>query len=203
MEFMHSGPDIVRSEHQRWLLDHWARMRGHAALADLARSRRRRESSCRSTIWPGRRSSALDGDARFRIGFHGREARRGVRPRSSASANFSTKCSRRRISDRASSTYRQVVSSKVPIYTVSDMRDPAGRIVHHERLLLPFSHGGAETDRILASIEAASPEGPFELRDLMKSPDPAAGNCALHNDPILKCCFPIGWLRRPIFCSTV
>jgi hypothetical protein len=50
------------------------------------------------------------------------------------------------------------------------MRDPTGRIVHHERLLLPFTHNGTEVDRILASIEAASPEGPFQMRDLMKSP---------------------------------
>ena len=66
------------------------------------------------------------------------------------------------------------------------MRDPAGRIVHHERLLLPFSHGGAEVDRILASIEAASPEGPFRDARPDEIPNPAAGNCALHDDPILE-----------------
>jgi hypothetical protein len=72
------------------------------------------------------------------------------------------------------------MNGKMPVYTVSDMRDPAGRIVHHERLLLPFSLGGGETERILASIEAASPEGPFELRDLMKSPirPPVIALCA-------------------------
>ncbi len=67
-------------------------------------------------------------------------------------------------------TYRKVLSTRGPVYTVSDMRDPTGRIVHHERLLLPFTQGGGVVDRILASIEAASPEGPFEMRDLMKSP---------------------------------
>ncbi len=73
-----------------------------------------------------------------------------------------------------------MLSTRGPVYTVSDMRDPAGRIVHHERLLLPFSHGGAAVDRILASIEAASPEGPFEMRDLMKSPirPPVIALCA-------------------------
>ena len=168
MEFMQSGPDIVRSDTQRWLLDYWASLRGPGSLP----------------IWRGLNADDfavpfdnlawmdvvdVDGAARFRIGFHG--------PRL-AEAFGPIDCIGKFIDDflpppylgAALATYRQVVSSKGPVYTVSDMRDPAGRIVHHERLLLPFSLGGTEAERILASIEAVSPEGPFELRDLMKSP---------------------------------
>ena len=72
--------------------------------------------------------------------------------------------------ENALSTYRHLLSSKVPIYTVSDMRDIAGRIVHYERLLLPFGDGGPEVAHIVASLETASPEGAFENRNLMIAP---------------------------------
>jgi hypothetical protein len=50
-----------------------------------------------------------------------------------------------------------------------------GRIVHFERLLLPFSRGGVAVDRILASLETVSPEGAFDNRDILKSsPKPPA-----------------------------
>jgi hypothetical protein len=168
MEFMPSGPDIVRSDHQRWLLDYWASQRGPGSLP----------------IWRGLNANDfavpfdnlawmevvdMDGAARFRMGFHGTRL---------AEALGAVEGVGRFIDDflppaylgAALSTYGEVVRTKSPVYTVSDMRDPAGRIVHHERLLLPFSLRGVEVDRILVSIESGSPEGAFELRDLMKSP---------------------------------
>src|SRR5262249_61023408 len=60
-------------------------------------------------------------------------------------------------SDATLSTYRHVVATRLPVYTVSDMRDRTGRIVHYERLLLPFATEGSEVDRILASLETVSP----------------------------------------------
>jgi hypothetical protein len=71
----------------------------------------------------------------------------------------------------------------MPVYTIADMRDQTGRIVHYERLLLPFGHDGIAVDRILASLEVVSPEGAFENRDLMKAPPspPAFGLCTLIN----------------------
>ena len=84
---------------------------------------------------------------------------RSVWPRSTASASFSTRFLPPSYLRSRIATYRQLLSSKGPVYTVSDMRDPAGRIVHHERLLLPFGMAAREVDHILASLEAASPEG--------------------------------------------
>lgn len=66
-------------------------------------------------------------------------------------------------------TYNHAVATGLPVYTVSDVRDPTGRIVHYERLLLPFSQDGFEVHRILASLETVSPEGAFETRSLMTS----------------------------------
>ena len=175
---MHSPPDIVRSRNQRWLLDHWGSLRSHASLP----------------IWRGLQADQIRipfdhlawtevvkeaTDTRFRIGFHGAQL---------AEAFGGVECVGMFLNEilppaylgAALATYRHVVSSKAPVYTVSDMRDPAGRIVHHERLLLPFSLGGSETELVLASIEATSPEGPFELRELMKSPirPPVIALCA-------------------------
>lgn len=80
----------------------------------------------------------------------------------------------------ALATYQQVLVTRLPVYTVSDRRDCHGRIVHYERLLLPFSRDSSAVDRILISMEAVSPEGSFEHRDLMTSPTkrPAFALCA-------------------------
>ena len=81
--------------------------------------------------------------------------------------------------DAALSTFLEVVAAREPVYTIADMRDGAGRIVHFERLLLPLSHDGTSVDRVLASIEAVSPEGAFESRDLMVASPPAFAFCAV------------------------
>jgi hypothetical protein len=81
--------------------------------------------------------------------------------------------------DAALSTFLEVVTAREPVYTIADMRDGAGRIVHFERLLLPFGEDGISVDRVLASIEAVSPEGAFESRDLMAASPPAFAFCAV------------------------
>jgi hypothetical protein len=168
MEFMQSGPEIVRSDHQRWLLDYWASQRGTESLP----------------IWRGLTAGDVavpfdnlawmevvnvDGAARFRMRFHGPHLSEALGP-IEGEGKFIDDFLPPSYLGSAIATYREVVRTRGAVYTVSDMRDPTGRIVHHERLLLPFSTDGARADRILASIEAGSPEGQFELRDLMKSP---------------------------------
>jgi hypothetical protein len=179
MEFMQSGPDIVRSDYQRWLLDYWASQRGPDSLpiwrglnaADLA-------IPFDNLAWMdvvGDREEA----PRFLIRFHGRRLSEAVAPIGDE-GKFIDDLLPPPYLGAAVATYREVVRTKGPVYTVSDMRDLAGRIVHHERLLLPFSLDGTEVERILASIEAGSPEGQFELRDLLKSPTrlPVIALCA-------------------------
>ena len=178
MEFMQSGPEIVRSDQQRWLLDYWASQRRSGALP----------------IWRGLDTGdvavpldnlawldveSVDSEPRFRTRFHGARLSEALGPVGGEGKLIDDFLPPPYLGS-AIATYREAVRSKGPVYTVSDMRDPAGRIVHHERLLLPFSTDGQEADRILASIEAASPEGPFELRDLMKSPihPPVIALCA-------------------------
>jgi hypothetical protein len=168
MEFTLSGPDIVRSDHQRWLLNHWA---GQRQLATLP-------------IWHGLDVIEVavpfddlsytevvkeNGNMRFRIAFHGSRIAQAY-GRSNCIGKFLDEILPPGYSNVALSTYRQTVEGKLPVYTVSDMRDPAGRIVHYERLLLPFTIAGGETERVLASLESHSPEGQFENSGLMVSP---------------------------------
>lgn len=77
----------------------------------------------------------------------------------------------------ALATCHEVMVTRLPVYTVADMRDCDGRIVHFERLLLPFGQDAAIVDRIMVSLETVSPEGAFENRDLMKPSLPTFGLC--------------------------
>ena len=100
MEFIQSGPDIVRSDSQRRLLNYWASLRGHAPLP-IWRDLDAEEVGVPldSLAWTDVVSAHRD--MRFRIGFHGAKLIEAFGP-SSASANISTKCSRRHTSDRQS-----------------------------------------------------------------------------------------------------
>jgi len=167
MEFMHSRPDIIRSENQRCLIARWNAVRGAATLP----------------AWPALQADALpvpddnlsfldvaaaNGSARFQIRFHG--ARIGELYGSvSCVGKFLDEVVPPASREATLATYRHVVAHRAPVYTISDMRDGAGRIVHYERLLLPFAgdsvaHGVAH---ILASLETVSPEGAFDNHGLM------------------------------------
>jgi hypothetical protein len=175
MQFIRSRPDVVRSISQRALLSYWNRLRGAAELP----------------IWQGFESEELaamaenlsfqdvirsDADARFLIRFHGRRI----------SEAFGAVCQGKfldeilppRYRDAALSTYRQVLATGLPVYTVAEMRDRGDRIVHYERLLLPFRQNGVAIDRILASLETVSPEGTFDNSDIMMSKPPTFALCA-------------------------
>jgi hypothetical protein len=174
MEFISSRPDVVRSITQRWLLSYWNGLRGKDAVP----------------AWPGFRLSELasmgddltfgdviddNGTPRLFVRFQGKNV--------AEAFGFST--IGRYLDEVLPVPYRQmslatchqVIVTKLPVYTVADMRDRQGRIVHFERLLLPFEHRGTEVGRILASMETVSPEGEFDSHDLMKPKLPTFGLC--------------------------
>jgi hypothetical protein len=168
MEFTQSGPDIVRSEHQRRLLGYWGSLRGRA----------------RVPVWPGVNADdlapSLDSlavaqvvgayeDARFQLEHHGRRLAKYFGDMNCVGM-FLDELLPQPYLWAALATYREAMITGRPVYTVADMRDPTGKIVHHERLILPFTVAGSGTEKILASIEAVSPEGPFEAHALMKAP---------------------------------
>ena len=178
MEFTQSGPDIIRSDHQRRLLDHWASCRADAPLP-IWRSLNADELPVPLDNLALSQVVGEGDDARFQLEFHGKRL---------AKSFGGMECVGMFLDQilpppylwSALATYREATNSGLPVYTVADMRNPAGKIVHHERLILPFTIAGSVTERILASIEAVSPEGPFEVYELMKSPirPPVIALCA-------------------------
>jgi len=167
MNFLSSRPDVVRSSGQRWLLSYWDRLRGANALP----------------VWEGFETEELaamaeslsiqdvignDSKARFMIRFHGKRIAEAYG--SLCQGRFLDEILPPLYRDAALSTYHRVLATKLPVYTIADTRDRDGRIVHYERLLLPFSHDGVAINRILASLETVSPEGEFDNRDVLKSP---------------------------------
>jgi hypothetical protein len=66
--------------------------------------------------------------------------------------------------------YYECVARALPVYTISNIDDMYGRIVAHERLLLPFSGGHGVTD-VIASLKTISEDGGFEIRNLMRGND--------------------------------
>jgi hypothetical protein len=66
--------------------------------------------------------------------------------------------------------YAMCLQRCLPIYTIAEIDDIRGRMVAYERLLLPFSVGGAVT-HVLASLKTISADGSFEIRNLMRAND--------------------------------
>ena len=66
--------------------------------------------------------------------------------------------------------YFECVKRALPVYTIALNDDVYGRIIAYERLLLPFSEGGAVT-HVIASLKTISEDGGFEIKDLMRGND--------------------------------
>jgi hypothetical protein len=177
VEFLTARPDIVGSSTQRWLLSYWHRARGDALLP----------------VWRGLDTSELKAMAND-IGYAemvGTEynhrlllSLQGARMIEAHGAlgvgKFLDEILDEPYKQQSLATCRQSIITKLPVYTVVDLRDCNQRIVHYERLLLPFSQDGAHVHGLMASIETSSPEGAFENRNLLNSPTktPALALCA-------------------------
>ncbi len=66
--------------------------------------------------------------------------------------------------------YRECVSRRLPMFTISQVNDLYGRKVDYERLLMPFSDGEG-VSRIIASLKTICDDGGFEIRNLMRAND--------------------------------
>ena len=172
MEFISSRPDVVRSINQRWLLSKWNEMRATSPLP----------------CWKGMETkelAAMAGNLFFcDVIENAGRTRFLTRYRGKFIEEAFGKVDERRYLDEilpplyrdtALATYMQVLVTRLPVYTIAEMNDRNGRIVHFERLLLPFTRDAGKIDRVLASIEAVSPDGAFDNRGLGKSaPNPPA-----------------------------
>jgi hypothetical protein len=168
MQFAVARPDVVRAINQRWLLKFWQRH-----LADHRVPRWQAiEAADLSRVSAS--LSFLDvvggnGTLRFQIRFHGPTIGE-VYGAQDCRGKFLHDSLPEQERMQKLAPYHKAVESGRPVYTIHDVTDRNGRLVHYERLLLPFSRDGATVDRILASFEFICEDGAFESRALMTAP---------------------------------
>lgn len=163
MPFQKSSSDVIRSVRQRWLLSHWTRARAQDAVPawknldpdDLAKMA---ESLMFCDV-------AAEAGMRFLIRFRGARIAEAF---GSQEANYLDDLLPAAIREETLAAYQEAVRAKQPVFTIAETRDPTGKPVTLERLVLPFSRDGAAVDRILASLEMVSIEGGFNNRELLK-----------------------------------
>jgi hypothetical protein len=166
MQFQTARPDIIRAINQRWLFKYWNQSRGAKALPawqDLDG----REFAAMSANLSFTDVVKTADRPRFLIRYHG--SRIGEAYGSDCHGKHLDEILPATFRDAALATYWHVVAARQPVYSAADTHDKEGRLVHYERLLLPFGRNGADVDRILASLEMVSPDGAFEARNLMTS----------------------------------
>lgn len=166
MQFTPARPDAVRAINQRWLLKFWTQ---HLDGARVPRWQAVKPDDLASL---SDHLALLDvtGDTppRFRIRFHGRLIARVHGP---------TDCRGRTLDEvipapiraDALAPYAHAVRCRTPVYTIQDVSDGAGRVVHYERLLLPFAHDGKTVDRILGAYEFICADGDFDAQALINA----------------------------------
>lgn len=163
MQFSVARADVIRAINQRWLLKFWNRSRGDFPVPTWQTVEAENLASMSANL------SFLDvaragGETKFVIRFHGATI---------AQVYGLTDCRGRTLDEivpaSAVVAYQHVLDARLPVYTIYDMSDRDGRLVHHERLLLPFARDGKTVDRILASFEFFCEDGAFDNREILKS----------------------------------
>jgi hypothetical protein len=180
VEFVLSPPDIVRSANQLWLLKRWMRLRSPGRLPPLDAMTGVELAELSGNLLSADVVNGA-GPTRFLVRSCGARIMEYVGVDCGGHGKFIDEGLPAAYREAALSSFREAVSAREPVYTIADLRDRAGRIVHFERLLLPFGQDGSAVERVLASIEAVSPEGAFDGRDLMtaSTPPPAYAFCAV------------------------
>ena len=173
MQFDTSRADVVRAVNQRWLVKIWSqKLQGHRVprwqALEAERLAAMQENLSFLDVVPG-----ADGAPRFLIRFHGEIIRR---------AYDSPDCRGRYLDEILSpgtcptgiAPYEKAVRDALPVYTILEVTDGAGRLVHAERLLLPFARDGETVDRVLAAFEFFCADGAFDSDAIMRSSEEPA-----------------------------
>jgi hypothetical protein len=165
MQFSNARPDVIRAINQRWLLKFWQRHLN----GDRVPRWQTVEAQELTHVSAG--LSLLDvigsdGGSRFQIRFHGEAVGRAFGS-SDCRGQFLHESKPEPARSQALAPYRQAVESGRPVYLIHDVADRQGRLVHYERLLLPFTRDGANIDRILTSFEFVCPDGAFDTDGMM------------------------------------
>lgn len=167
MNFSVARSAVVRAVNQRWLLKFWKEQLGTNPVPQWRAINNENLSRMSDHL------SFLDvngsGDAmRFHIRFHGALIGRVYGSPDCRGKYLDAVISADRHIEGLA-PYRHAVAAGCPVYTIHDLTDSAGRVVHYERLLLPFASDGKAVDRILASFEFVSIDGGFDGDALMRN----------------------------------
>jgi hypothetical protein len=170
MKFESTNPSVVRSVKQRDLLDSWLRARRKPrilpAIGDYQPERIEDELIDMMEF-------DIDGEgdaARFLITHEGARltatyGSEHIEPGQRTNRFLDDAVGPARYA-RVAPFYRACLVRKRPIYSISMLRDPDGKEVFYERLLLPF--GSADTvEQIIGSYKSISIEGRFKITNLM------------------------------------
>ena len=164
MEFEQRRPDVVRAISQRALLAWWGRMCGVArvpATADATPETRGTQTQsmihCDVVMDDGRQ--------RFLMRFIGE--RLATAYGGDWVGRFLDEALPVGLSEATHRAYAAAVESQQPVYNIMNTPDRKGRMVHYERLVLPFSSDGSAVDHLVISVEMLSDEGAFEDKLLM------------------------------------
>jgi hypothetical protein len=64
--------------------------------------------------------------------------------------------------------YHQACKTGRPVYTICDVKDGKGRLIHFERLILPFLGDGQSVEHILSAFEFVCEDGAFDISAVNK-----------------------------------
>jgi len=169
MEFSLARPDVVRAINQRWLLKAWIHDKGSHRIP-LWQSVDAEDLSRLAGSLSILQVVGVNGGTRFLIRFHGKAI---------AEAYGSPDCTGKYLDEVVPGNdgtaahlapYQQALESGQPIYTIHDVTGRDRRLVHYERLLLPYGRDGKNVDHILAAFEFVCTDGGFDRQALMKMP---------------------------------
>ncbi|MDB5554991.1 MAG: hypothetical protein JWL86_4975 [Rhizobium sp.] len=166
MDFKLVRPDAVRAINQRWLLKFWNRHVGTGEIPPWQAVEAENLTRVSDNL------SFLDvtGDGeikRFRIRPHGS----GV-----AKVYGAPDCRGRCLDEvipRARHPtglmpYYRAYSTGPPVYTICDLTDKSGRLIHFERMILPFRGNGETVEHILSCFEFVCEDGAFDTTALIR-----------------------------------
>lgn len=167
MNFSAARPDVVRAINQRWLINFWKRHLGEQRVPRWQAIEATNLSAMSSNL------SFLDvigsGEAaRFQFRFQGATVSH-IHGSDDWRGKFLDEVMPPARQVESLPAYRHAASSGRPVYTIHDVHDRNGRLVHYERLLMPFAGDGRTVDRILASFELVCEDGAFDSTAIMIS----------------------------------
>ncbi|MFN3655760.1 MAG: hypothetical protein ACK4UO_00730 [Pseudolabrys sp.] len=159
--------DAVRAINQRWLLKLWQRHLGEHHVPQWQSVEAENLVKISATL------SLLDVTAtasgtRYLIRYHGATIGE-VYGSSNCRGRFLDEIIPRERCAIALAPYNHAVKAGRPVYTIHDVKDRDKRVVHFERLLLPFGRDGQGVDRVLASFEFVCPDGAFTAAGLLSA----------------------------------